>query len=354
MAVSPIRVVLALAVWGLLMMSATAYYVWYWLHNPQTITVSESVYIIERGATLHGVAADLHEKNMMRWPRLWVFYARLLNLQKIQAGEYSLAPKESPNSLLSRFQTGEHVRYHITLVEGYTLKEFIRTLHSHKKITLTLGGMSYDEIITALGIHIQHPEGYFFPDTYQFIRGDTDRDILLRAHRRMTEILNEEWVNRENDLPYDSAYQALVMASIVEKETGAAFERRQIAGVFVHRLQKSMRLQTDPTVIYGMGESYHGNITRKDLKTTSPYNTYLIKGLPPTPIANPGRAAIHAALHPSVGNALYFVAKGDGTHYFSATLEEHEKAVKRYQKSRRSDYRSSPQNTQSNTVERDL
>lgn len=350
MAVRRIRVVLALAVWVLLMMSASVYYMWYWFYTPQTVSLSESVYVIERGATLHGVAIDLHEKKMMRWPRLWVFYARLQNLQKIKAGEYSLSLKESPSSLLARFQTGEHLRYHITLVEGYTLKEFLGTLHSDNKIKPTLGGMSYDEIVSVLGIRVDQPEGHFFPDTYQFIRGDSDRDILLRAHVRMTEILREEWMNRENNLPYDSAYQALIMASIVEKETGAAFERRKIAGVFVRRLQKGMRLQTDPTVIYGMGESYQGNITRKDLKTDTPYNTYVIKGLPPTPIANPGRAAIYAALHPLAGNELYFVAKGDGTHHFSATLEEHQKAVKKYQKSRRTDYRSSPEKTQSNTA----
>ncbi len=342
MDVSPIRVVLALALWVLLMMGASSYYVWNWLRTPQNIVLQDNVYIIERGSTLHGVAKDLNKKGLIRWPRLWVFYAQLQNLSKIKAGEYQLAQRESPLSLLSRFQTGELLQYHITLVEGRTLTDFITTLHRHQKLSKTLVDKNYAKIVAELGLSIEHPEGYFFPDTYQFVRGDTDKDILLRAHLRMNEVLHQEWINRAEGLPYKTAYEALIMASIVEKETGAVFERKEIAGVFVRRLQKNMRLQTDPTVIYGMGELYDGNIRKKDLRTPTPYNTYTMHGLPPTPIAMPGKEAIRAALHPASGNNLFFVAKGDGTHYFSATLDEHENAVQKYQKSRRSNYRSSP------------
>jgi len=342
MNVSLVRVVLAVTAWLLLMMGASGYYLWNWLQSPQPVVLEDKVYVIERGSSLHSVAADLQEKGLMRWPKFWVLYGRLVNLSKIKAGEYRLAQKESPISLLARFQTGESIQYQITLVEGRTLKEFLQTLHNHQKLESKLVGLNYEQIVQALGLSLDHPEGYFFPDTYHFVKGDSDIDILLRAHVRMNEVLHQEWVNREEGLPYSTAYEALIMASIIEKETGVAFERKQIAGVFVRRLEKKMRLQTDPTVIYGMGENYSGNLRRKDLKSPTPYNTYTRHGLPPTPIAMPGKDAIRAALHPASGSSLYFVAKGDGSHYFSSSLEEHEDAVRRFQKNRRQDYRSTP------------
>ncbi len=347
MNVNPVRIVFAITVWLLLMLGASAYYVWHWLQTPQPVTIPTQLYVIEHGSSLNSVASNLQQEGMIRWPRLWVLYAKLLNLSNIKAGEYQLAEKESPISLLARFQTGEQIQYHITLVEGRTLRDFIDALHSHKKLKKVLVGLNYQQIVKELGLSIEHPEGFFFPDTYQFVRGDSDKDILLRAHVKMNEVLHNEWLNQQEGLPYTTAYQALIMASIVEKETGVAHERRQIAGVFVRRLQQGMRLQTDPTVIYGMGESYDGNIRRNDLKTPTPYNTYTNHGLPPTPIAMPGKEAIRAALHPAAGNELYFVAKGDGTHYFSSNLEEHQQAVNKYQKSRRSDYRSAPPETSS-------
>ena len=193
-----------------------------------------------------------------------------------------------------------------------------------------------------MGANGSHPEGRFFPDTYLFTSSETDLDLLRRAFERMEEVLATEWQAKAENLPYDSPYEALIMASIVERETGAVHEREEVAGVFVRRLEKGMRLQTDPTVIYGMGEKYQGRITRKDLRTHTDYNTYRIDGLPPTPIALPGREAIHAALNPAEGDTLYFVARGDGTHKFSKTLAEHQKAVRAFQLNRRSDYRSSP------------
>ena len=182
----------------------------------------------------------------------------------------------------------------------------------------------------------------FYPDTYQFTAGDSDLDILIRAHKIMRGTLHSQWQRREKNLPYKSAYDALIIASIVEKETGAAFERKQISGVFVRRIKEKMRLQTDPTVIYGMGDNYNGNLTRKDLRTYTPYNTYMINSMPPTPIAMPGELAINAALHPQKGKSLYFVAKGDGTHKFSNSLVEHLAAVKKFQLKRRKNYKSSP------------
>ena len=196
---------------------------------------------------------------------------------------------------------------------------------------IELADASTAELMQRIGIEDDNPEGWLFPDTYLFDRGTSDVEILSRAHRRMREVLDEEWAKREQGLPLETPYQALTLASIVEKETGLASERPQIAGVFVRRLQKGMKLQTDPTVIYGMGDDFDGNIRREDLTRPTPYNTYVIQGLPPTPIALPGREAINAVLHPADGDALYFVARGDGSHHFSATLDEHNCAVRHYQ-----------------------
>jgi UPF0755 protein len=188
-------------------------------------------------------------------------------------------------------------------------------------------------------------EGLFFPDSYRYERGDSDWELLQRAHSALQSVLTQEWAQRAAELPYETPYEALIMASIIEKETGAPEEREQIAGVFVRRLQQGMRLQTDPTVIYGLGESFDGNLLRTHLKDAgNPYNSYRHRGLPPSPIALPGRAAIHAALHPAPGDAMYFVATGDGRHVFSATLAEHQRAVRKYQLRRKKDYRSSPEN----------
>ena len=191
--------------------------------------------------------------------------------------------------------------------------------------------LSNEEVMTELGLEGQHPEGLFYPDTYQFPRGTSDRQFLKRSYQLMQKHLKIAWANRAKNLPLKSPYEALILASIIEKETGAGHERPLISAVFIHRLNLNMRLQTDPTIIYGMGESFDGNIRRKDLRADTPYNTYLRKGLTPTPIALPGLASIEAALHPADSKALYFVAKGDGTHYFSKTLKEHNNAVIKYQ-----------------------
>lgn len=336
------RTVIAISLWLLVMAGCAGYYVWQWLETPVEIPEEQQLYEISKGKSLTKVSRELSQAEIIRWPRLWVFYARFMNLTTIKAGEYRFSHQESPISILARFQSGDVVQHHITLVEGRTYKDFVHSLHSHKRIKKVLGTSNDLALFQKSGLNIDHLEGWFYPDTYQFTASDSDLDILSRAYHKMREVLDSEWQKRAEGLPYETPYEALIMASIVEKETGAAFERKQIAGVFVRRLEEKMRLQTDPTVIYGMGDSYSGNITKKDLQTYTPYNTYMIRGLPPTPIAMPGQKAINAALNPAKGNALYFVAKGDGTHQFSSTLDEHLDAVRKFQLKRREDYRSSP------------
>lgn len=260
----------------------------------------------------------------------------------IKAGEYEFLPAMSPLEMLAQMNEGRTKSWSIQFIEGSKFSDVRATLALHPKLKTVTTDWSDERIMAELGAEGAHPEGRFFPDTYLFQSSDTDLEILQRAFARLNTVLAEEWEKKQEGLPYETPYEALIMASIIERETGAAFERKQVAGVFVRRLNKGMRLQTDPTVIYGMGDSYQGRITRRDLNTTTPYNTYRISGLPPTPIALAGREAIHAALNPADGDSLYFVAKGDGTHQFSRTLKEHQKAVRAYQLKRRSDYRSSP------------
>jgi UPF0755 protein len=244
--------------------------------------------------------------------------------------------------LFDAWRRADVVQYNLTLVEGWTFRQVRAAVAKHEKIKHTLDGLSDAEVMDKLGHTGVFPEGRFFPDTYRFVRGMTDVELLQQAYMRLDEVLAKEWAERSTDLPYRDPYQALIMASLVEKETGIPQERGQIAGVFVRRMRLGMMLQTDPTVIYGMGERYNGKITRADLREPTPYNTYTMTGLPPTPIAMVGREAIHAALNPSNGTSLYFVARGDGSHVFSDDLDGHNSAVREFQLKRRSDYRSSP------------
>ncbi|MEK2612011.1 endolytic transglycosylase MltG [Pseudomonas shirazensis] len=260
----------------------------------------------------------------------------------LHTGEYRLTPGMTVNQLFDAWRRGDVVRYNLTLVEGWTFRQVRAAVAKHEKITQTLDGLSDAEVMDKLGHNGVFPEGRFFPDTYRFVRGMSDVEFLQQAYMRLEQVLAKEWAERATDLPYRDPYQALIMASLVEKETGIPQERAQIAGVFVRRLRLGMMLQTDPTVIYGMGERYNGKITRADLREPTPYNTYTISGLPPTPIAIVGREAIHAALNPANGTSLYFVARGDGSHVFSDDLDNHNSAVREYQLKRRSDYRSSP------------
>ncbi len=312
---------------------------WY-AGQPVKISV-EQAFTIEKGDSLGQVANRLARMGILKYPEAFSLMGRLLGKAgNLHAGDYLIVPDSSLLDVFTLFVQG-HVRYYnIALIEGHTLAEAITSLNQHPKLTAPLKPDALPAFYQSLGIQ-GSPEGLFYPDTYFFAAGTPVVDILTRAYKRLQTVLDEEWQGKVDNLPFENAYQALVMASLVEKETGAAFERPAIAGVFVRRLQRNMRLQSDPTVIYGMGKRYEGKLNRKMLREKTPYNTYVIDGLPPTPIALVGREAIHATLHPAGGEALYFVAKGDGTHYFSGSLIEHNKAVRKYQiTERRDDYRS--------------
>ncbi|MCP1366647.1 endolytic transglycosylase MltG, partial [Halomonas sp. BBD48] len=248
----------------------------------------------------------------------------------LRAGEFMIEPDMSGRELLALLSSDRVVTYAVTVPEGWTFDDMRDALAAAPKLAQLTDGMSDEEVMAELGYPDQHPEGRFFPDTYSYHKGISDLDILRQAYERMQAELTQAWEARDEGLPLETPYEALIMASLIERETGVDGERRQIAGVFVRRLEQGMRLQTDPTVIYGMGDDYDGNITRADLRRPTPYNTYVIDALPPTPIALPGRAALEAAVDPAEGDTLYFVAKGDGSHHFSRTLNEHNAAVRRY------------------------
>ena len=250
---------------------------------------------------------------------------------RLQVGEYAVGHGITPVELLDKLEQGRVIQHRFTIVEGWTFRELRAALAKDAALEPTLTGLSDEEVMRRLDAGGEHPEGRFLPETYHYTRGMSDLHLLKRSFLAQRAALEKEWAKRDEGLPLNSPYEALILASIIEKETGVAAERAQIAGVFVRRLELGMRLQTDPTVIYGLGASYTGNLTRRHLEDATPYNTYVIAGLPPTPIALPGRAALKAALHPAPGNTLYFVARGDGSHEFSATIEEHNRAVARYQ-----------------------
>nr|WP_194718660.1 endolytic transglycosylase MltG [Pseudomonas typographi] len=304
---------------------------------------AERLIDVPAGATpvgmFHRLEADgvLRDAFWLRW--YWRFNAGGLTLH---AGEYRLAPGMAVQDMIGLWQRGEVVQYNLTLVEGWTFRQVRAALVRQEKLRQTLTGLSDDEVMAKLGHPGVFPEGRFFPDTYRYVKGTSDLELLEQAYTRLDAVLAQEWEERDGSTPYTEPYQALILASLIEKETGVPQERGEIAGVFIRRLQAGMLLQTDPAVIYGMGERYTGKISRADLKEPTPYNTYMNPGLPPTPIAMVGREAIHAALNPAPGSSLYFVARGDGSHVFSDDLDSHNEAVRQYQLKRRGDYRSSP------------
>ncbi len=301
--------------------------------------------VIEPGTWFRKFALQLEQEGLID-SHLWLRLETHLNpsVTAIKAGEYRLEPGMTLQQLLEKVVSGDTISYTFTLVEGTTFKQLRQALLSNDQLKHELGELTEMELLDRLGSDADAIEGLFLAETYHFKRGMSDLQLLKRAYADLQQVLEQGWATRAEGLPYDSPYEALIMASIIEKETAVPAERGRIAGVFVRRLERGMRLQTDPTVIYGMGDRYQGNITRADLRRPTPWNTYVISGLPPTPIALVGREAIEAALHPADGKALYFVAKGDGSHQFSNTLQEHNRAVRRYQLQRRSDYRSSPEN----------
>ncbi|MDP3978702.1 MAG: endolytic transglycosylase MltG [Pseudomonas sp.] len=312
------------------------------LEQPLQLT-EELMLEVPAGATPGGVLNRLQADGVLQdalWLRLyWRFN---LKGQPLHSGEYRLTPELSVRDMLGLWRRGEVVQYSLTLVEGWSFRQVRAALERQSKLELTLTGLSDAQLMTRLGYPGVNPEGRFFPDTYRFVRGMSDLDLLKQAYVRLEQVLAEEWQARADGLPYKEPYDALIMASIIEKETGVPEERGEIAGVFIRRLRIGMRLQTDPTVIYGLGERYNGKLTRAHLREPTAYNTYVIDGMPPTPIAMVGREAINAALHPVAGKSLYFVARGDGSHVFSNSLEAHNRAVREYQLRRREDYRSSP------------
>ena len=306
------------------------------MHSEITLSQPENI-IFSRGSSIRTLVNQLTEKDFLQHKNYFLIWGKINRQEtRLQAGEYVISPGMSLAQLLDDMVAGKVVQHEIALIEGFTFRQVLKIIQQHPKITLELENLSDDEIMKALGHEGEHPEGRFYPDTYYISRGITDTELLKRAYKRMQDILEQEWQQREENLPFKTSYEALILASIVEKESAVAAERPLIAGLFVNRLRKKMRLQTDPTVIYGI-ENYDGNIRFRDLRKDTPYNTYTRSGLPPTPIALAGREAIHATLHPDKTKYLYFVAYGDGSgrHVFSTNLQDHEKAVDKYQRKKR-------------------
>lgn len=300
--------------------------------SPLPIAEAGYRHTITPGTSLKHIAEDLNQAGILPHPVYFTWLARSEGkAQAIKAGEYQFAEGMTPVQLLDRVSSGEVLLHSFTIVEGWTFAQMMVALRQQDAMVHSLSGLGDEQIMERLGYSGQHPEGRFMADTYHFPRDTTDVAFLQRAYHALEARLGEEWEQRDSGLPYQTPYDALIMASIIEKETALPEERPMIAGVFVRRLQRGMRLQTDPTVIYGLGSRFDGNLRRQDLIAESPYNTYMHTGLPPTPIALPGIAAVRAALHPAPGKAIYFVSRGDGSHEFSASLEDHNNAVRRYQ-----------------------
>lgn len=299
--------------------------------QPLQLPEQSTVVDVPRGTSLRGLARSLTDQGILKHPYYFIALAyRQGDQGRIKAGMYELTAGMTPVDILARITSGRVIQYSVTLVEGWTFRQAVDAIAAQDRFVGPLAELSDEAIMAELGHPGAHPEGRLFPDTYHFSPKTPRLAVVKRAFEQMEQVLAEEWARRRDDLPIDTPYEALILASIVEKETGAAHERPEIAGVFVRRIRKGMRLQTDPTVIYGMGERYDGDIRRADLREATPYNTYVITGLPPTPIALPGRAALNAVLNPADGDSLYFVSRGDGTHVFSASLEEHNQAVRRH------------------------
>lgn len=302
---------------------------WYqyqhFLQSPLQIKQAGVVIIVEPGSNIRTVVAKLEKQGFTRFDWRWRLLSRLQQVT-IKAGEYELTPGLSAPGLLNLLASGKVVSYRFTIVEGWSLKQLLGALASDPVLHHTIAGV--EQMKGVAGLPEGNPEGWFLPETYVFVRGDSDLQILRRAYKDMKDKLATVWAGRDTGLPYETPYELLTMASIIEKETSQEGERAEIAGVFVRRLLKRWRLETDPTVIYGMGDAYQGNIRRQDLKMDTPYNTYTRHGLPPGPIAMAGLASLQAAAHPASGDAMFFVANGQGGHTFSKTLEAHNKAVR--------------------------
>jgi len=318
-----------LFLWSALCAAAVYFYAYSELSLPQSPVTFE----LRSGSGLRATATQLAAAGIIGRPEPFELLGRLLgDSGKIKAGNYEFTGPLTPLGLLQQMTRGDVTLNAITFVEGWNFAQIRKALKDNPKIRVELAALPDAEILKRLEIDAPSPEGWFFPDTYHFSEGTTDASILRRAHQLMRKHLDQEWARRAPNLPLQTPVEALVLASIVEKETGRADERGMVAAVFINRLKIGMRLQTDPTVIYGLGEAFDGNIRKRDLLTDTPYNTYTRTGLPPTPIAMPGLDALRATLNPATSDALYFVARGDGTSKFSRTLAEHERAVTQYQR----------------------
>jgi UPF0755 protein len=327
------RALLALLAFAVIACAGSVLYARHWLTQPLPIGNEPVIVEVQPGQTLTAVSRELAARGLVGHPRVLALYGRLTHADsRMHAGEFSLAPGTTPAGLLQAFVSGAVVQHSVTVVEGWTFRELRRALADEPTLEHTTRDLTDAEVMRELGEEGKDPEGLFFPDTYLFGKGTRDVDVLRQARDRMRKELAAAWAQRKADLPLKDEYEALVLASIVERETGVADERPRIAGVFIERLRRGMRLQTDPTVIYGLGSKFDGNLRRADLERDGPYNTYTRTGLTPTPIALPGAGALLAAVQPDERGEVFFVATGagDGRHVFSKTLAEHEAAVKQY------------------------
>lgn len=303
--------------------------------RPLALPTERVDFSIPPGSGMRTAAAQMREAGIKVHPDFFVAMSRFSGLdRKVQAGGYEATSADSLWTLLQRMAQGDVTHARITFIEGWTYQQIRAALQRHPDVRQTLDTVDDATLLERLGVDASYPEGLFFPDTYSFAKGSTDFNILRRAAHAQQEQLEAAWASRADDLPLKTPYELLIMASIIEKETGLKSDRQRVSGVFANRLRIDMPLQTDPTVIYGMGERFQGNITRADLKTDTPWNTYTRRGLPPSPIANPGRASLDAAAHPEAHRYLYFVSRGDGTSEFSTSLSDHNRHVRRFQTNR--------------------
>ncbi|UCH50206.1 MAG: endolytic transglycosylase MltG, partial [Betaproteobacteria bacterium] len=318
------RAITFLVVLSLLLMAAGGVWLARFATSPVTVPDDGLYFNIDRGLGVGQVARRLEGEGLVTDARAFVALVRILGKSgDIKAGSYQAEGNVTPLSLVDKLSRGEFAQGQVQFIEGWTFRQMRAALDAHPALTHDTKELTGEEILERLGIEETHPEGLFFPDTYHFSAGTSDLVILRQAYDKMQQVLAQAWETRDSNLPVRTKYQGLILASIVEKETGDPTEREMVAAVFVNRLRKGMRLQTDPTVIYGLGESFDGNLRKRDLLADQPYNTYTRYGLPPTPIALPGEAAIYATLRPAETRALYFVSRGDGTHVFSNSLKEH-------------------------------
>jgi len=307
-------------------------WVGYFAHTPVDVPPAAREFPVGQGTTLRGVARELVAKGVLSESTTFVLLGRLLGKAgAVKAGIYQLPERITPYALIAKFARGEVMQSDITIIEGWTFAQMRAALDAHPGLRHDTAGLTDRQVLDRLRASENYPEGLFFPDSYHFNTGASDLQILALAYQTMESRLRAAWEARDPGLPYPTPYEALIMASIVEKETGHPEDRRMISAVFCNRLRRGMRLQTDPSVIYGMGNAFDGNLRKRDLEADGPYNTYTRSGLPPTPIALPSQASIEAVMNPAPSSALYFVARGDGTSQFSRSLEEHNRAVRKYQ-----------------------